>query len=328
MTKTVAVRLQKTGEPEVIQLEEFDLPDPAQGEVTIRHTAIGLNFQDIYMRSGLYPLQIPSGLGNEAAGVVERVGPGVTDFKEGDRVCYASGPIFDAYSTRRNFPAARLLHTPDGVKDEQAAAILLKGMTVEYLMHRCYPVKSGESVLFHAAAGGVGLLAGQWGKDLGARMIGVAGGADKCKLALANGYEVCLDRKSDDIAAKTKQLTDGRGVPVVFDSVGKYSFDASLNSLAPRGFFVSFGQTTGHPPAVLGSTLQKHGSLYFTRPTLVTYTSDTQEMRDSAAMVFDRLQRGVLKLSINQKYSLKDAARAHKDLQSGATSGSTVIIPD
>jgi NADPH2:quinone reductase len=219
------------------------------------------------------------------------------------------------------------LHTPAGIEDEQAAAILLKGMTVEYLMHRCFPVKAGMSVLFHAAAGGVGLLAGQWGKDLGARMIGVAGGPEKCALALKNGYEVCLDRKKDDIAARTKELTGGKGVPVVFDSVGKDSFDASLNSLAPRGFFVSFGQTTGHPPPVTGAVLQKLGSLYFTRPTLATYTADTQEMRESAAMVFDRLKRGVLKLSINQRYALTDVVRAHRDLQSGATSGSTIITP-
>ncbi|MFZ9314970.1 MAG: quinone oxidoreductase family protein [Burkholderiaceae bacterium] len=327
MSKTLVARVHQAGEPEVIKLEEANLADPGAGEVTIRHTAIGLNFQDVYMRSGLYPVQTPFGLGNEAAGVVEKVGPGVTDFKEGDRVCYASGPVFEAYSTRRNFPAARLLHTPAGIEDEQAAAILLKGMTVEYLMHRCFPVKAGMSVLFHAAAGGVGLLAGQWGKDLGARMIGVAGGPEKCALALKNGYEVCLDRKKDDIAARTKELTGGKGVPVVFDSVGKDSFDASLNSLAPRGFFVSFGQTTGHPPPVTGAVLQKLGSLYFTRPTLATYTADTQEMRESAAMVFDRLKRGVLKLSINQRYALTDVVRAHRDLQSGATSGSTIITP-
>lgn len=327
MTKRLVARVHQAGEPEVIKLEEATLADPGPGEVTIRHTAIGLNFQDIYMRSGLYPGQTPFGLGNEAAGVVEKVGSGVTDFKEGDRVCYASGPVFEAYSTRRNFPAARLLHTPAGIQDEQAAAILLKGMTVEYLMHRCFPVKAGMSVLFHAAAGGVGLLAGQWGKDLGARMIGVAGGPEKCALALQNGYEVCLDRKKDDIAARTKELTGGKGVPVVFDSVGKDSFDASLNSLAPRGFFVSFGQTTGHPPPVTGAMLQKLGSLYFTRPTLATYTADTQEMRESAAMVFDRLKRGVLKLSINQRYALSDVVRAHRDLQAGATSGSTIITP-
>lgn len=327
MTKTLVARVHQAGEPEVIKLEEATLADPGPGEVTIRHTAIGLNFQDIYMRSGLYPVQTPFGLGNEAAGVVEKVGAGVTDFKEGDRVCYASGPVFEAYSTRRNFPAARLLHTPAGIQDEQAAAILLKGMTVEYLMHRCFPVKAGMSVLFHAAAGGVGLLAGQWGKDLGARMIGVAGGPEKCALALQNGYDACLDRKKDDIAARTKELTGGKGVPVVFDSVGKDSFDASLNSLAPRGFFVSFGQTTGHPPPVTGAMLQKLGSLYFTRPTLATYTADTQEMRESAAMVFDRLKRGVLKLSINQRYALSDVVRAHRDLQAGATSGSTIITP-
>jgi NADPH2:quinone reductase len=327
MTKTLVARVHQAGEPEVIKLEEASLADPGPGEVTIRHTAIGLNFQDIYMRSGLYPGQTPFGLGNEAAGVVEKVGAGVTDFKEGDRVCYASGPVFEAYSTRRNFPAARLLHTPAGIQDEQAAAILLKGMTVEYLMHRCFPVKAGMSVLFHAAAGGVGLLAGQWGKDLGARMIGVAGGPEKCALALQNGYEACLDRKKDDIATRTKELTGGKGVPVVFDSVGKDSFDASLNSLAPRGFFVSFGQTTGHPPPVTGAMLQKLGSLYFTRPTLATYTADTQEMRESAAMVFDRLKRGVLKLSINQRYALSDVVRAHRDLQAGATSGSTIITP-
>lgn len=327
MTQAVVARVHQPGEPEAIKLEEINLPDPGQGEVTIRHTAIGLNFQDVYMRSGLYPGQPPFGLGNEAAGVVEKVGAGVSDFKEGDRVCYASGPVFDAYSTRRNFLAARLLHTPDGVKDEQAAAILLKGMTVEYLMQRCFPVKSGMSVLFHAAAGGVGLLAGQWGKDLGARMIGVAGGPEKSKIALANGYDVCLDRKTDDIAARVKELTGGKGVPVVFDSVGKDSFDASLNSLAPRGYFVSFGQTTGLPPPVTGAMLQKLGSLYFTRPTLMTYTADAQEMRDSAALVFDRLQRGVLRLSINQRYALKDVVQAHRDLQSGKTSGSTIITP-
>lgn len=327
MTKTLVARVHQAGEPEVIKLEEASLADPGPGEVTIRHTAIGLNFQDIYMRSGLYPVQTPFGLGNEAAGVVEKVGAGVIDFKEGDRVCYASGPVFEAYSTRRNFPAARLLHTPAGIQDEQAAAILLKGMTVEYLMHRCFPVKAGMSVLFHAAAGGVGLLAGQWGKDLGARMIGVAGGPEKCALALQNGYDACLDRKKDDIAARTKELTGGKGVPVVFDSVGKDSFDASLNSLAPRGFFVSFGQTTGHPPPVTGAMLQKLGSLYFTRPTLATYTADTQEMRESAAMVFDRLKRGVLKLSINQRYALSEVVRAHRDLQAGATSGSTIITP-
>lgn len=327
MAQAIAARVYHPGEPDVIKLEEVQLPDPGPGEVTIRHTAIGLNFQDIYMRTGVYPGQTPFGLGNEAAGVVEKVGPDVFDFREGDRVCYASGPGFDACSSRRNFLAARLLHTPSWVDDEQAAAILLKGMTVEYLMHRCFPVKSGMSVLFHAAAGGVGLLAGQWGKDLGARMIGVAGGPEKCSIAHDNGYESCLDRTASDISSRVKELTGGRGVPVVYDSVGKDSFEASLNSLAPRGVFVSFGQSSGLPPAVTGSMLQKHGSLYFTRPTLMTYTADTQEMRQSAEMVFDRLRRGVLRVSINQRYPLKELVQAHRDLESGKTSGSTVILP-
>ena len=326
MSKAIAARVYQSGEPDVIKLEEIDVVAPAAGEVTVRHTAIGLNFQDIYLRSGLYPMATPFGLGNEAAGVVEKVGAEVKDFKEGDRVCYAGG-AFDAYSTRRNYPAARLLHTPDGVTDEQAAAILLKGMTVEYLMQRCFAVKAGDTVLFHAAAGGVGLLAGQWGKDLGAMMIGVAGGPDKCRRALANGYTHCIDRKSEDIAARAKELTQGKGVNVVFDSVGKDSFDASLNSLAARGYFVSFGQTTGHPPPVAGATLQKLGSLYFTRPTLVTYTADVNDLRASASMVFDKLMRGIITVSINQRYKLSDAAKAHQDLQAGLTSGSSVIIP-
>jgi NADPH2:quinone reductase len=260
-------------------------------------------------------------------GVVEGVGPGVTDFKVGDRVCYASGPVLAACATHRNYPAARLLHAPAHMQDEQIAAALLKGMTVEYLMQRCYPVQKGQYVLMHAAAGGVGLLAGQWGKHLGAHMIGVAAGPEKVKLALANGYEHCLDRLKDDIPARVKEITGGAGVPVVFDSVGKNSFDQSLNSLAPRGYFVSFGTTTGAPPPVPASTLQKMGSLYFTRPTLVTYTASTEDLRNSAAAVFDLFGKGVLKITINQRYALADVAKAHADLESGRTSGSSVLIP-
>jgi NADPH2:quinone reductase len=213
------------------------------------------------------------------------------------------------------------------MQDEQIAASLLKGMTVEYLMHRCYPVQKGQYVLMHAAAGGVGLLAGQWGKHLGAHMIGVAAGPEKVKLALANGYEYCLDRLKDDIPARVKEITNGAGVPVVYDSVGKNSFDQSLNSLAPRGYFVSFGTTTGAPPPIPASTLQKMGSLYFTRPTLVTYTTSTEELRHSAQAVFDLFAKGVLKININQRYTLQDIAKAHIELESGQTSGSSVIIP-
>lgn len=321
------VRIHSTGGPDVLKLEDLALPDPAQDEVRIRHTAIGLNFQDIYTRSGQYAAPMPTGLGTEAVGVVESVGAAVTDFKPGDRVCYASGPVLAACATHRNYPAARLLHAPSHMSDEQIAASLLKGMTVEYLMERCYTVKAGQYVLMHAAAGGVGSLAGQWGKHIGAQMIGVAAGVEKVKLALENGYAHCLDRLTDDIPARVKQITSGAGVPVVYDSVGKNSFEQSLNSLAPRGYFVSFGTTTGAPPPVPASTLQKMGSLYFTRPTLVTYTASTQELRDSAARVFEMFANGALKVAIHQRYALDEVAKAHADLESGRTSGSSVLIP-
>lgn len=325
--KAKAVRVHAPGGPDVLKIEMVDLPEPGAGEVLIRHTAIGFNFQDIYTRGGFYPAPMPTGLGTEAAGVVEKVGAGVTAFRPGDRVCYASGPVLGACASHRLFAADRLLKTPDSISDEQAAAILLKGMTVEYLMQRCYPVKAGEFVLMHAAAGGVGLLAGQWGKRLGAKMIGVAGGAAKVKLALANGYAHCIDRNTEDVAARVKAITGGAGVPVVYDSVGKDSFEASLNSLAPRGFFVSFGTTTGAPPPVEAALLQKSGSLYFTRPTLVTYCSARPDMLASAQAVFDLHRRGILKPHIGQRYPLADAARVHADLEAGRTLGSSLLIP-
>jgi NADPH2:quinone reductase len=325
--KTQVVRFHAPGGPEVLKFEDVDLPAPAAGEVRIRHTAIGLNFQDIYARSGAYPFPLPSGLGTEAAGVVEAVGEGVTDFQVGERVCYVSGPVLGACATHRNYPAARLLKSPAHMSDEQLAAMMLKAMTVEYLVQRCYAVQPGQFVLWHAAAGGVGLLAGQWGKHIGARMIGVAAGPQKCQLALDNGYEFCIDRLSEDVAARVKEITGGAGVPVVYDSVGKNSFDQSLASLAPRGFFVSFGTTTGAPPPVPAGTLQKMGSLYFTRPTLVTYTASTAELRDSAQAVFDLVAQGALKVSIHQRYAMSDIARAHAELESGRTTGSSILIP-
>jgi NADPH:quinone reductase len=325
--KARVVRFHEAGGPEVLRLEELDLPDPAQGEVRIRHTAIGFNFQDIYARSGLYPTPMPSGLGTEAVGIVEAVGAGVGEFRAGDRVCYISGPVLGACASHRNYPAARLLHAPAHMKDEELAASLLKGMTVEYLMQRCYPVRKGQHVLMHAAAGGVGLLAGQWGRHLGARMIGVASGPEKVALALANGYEHCIDRRSEDVTARVRAITGGAGVPVVYDSVGKDTFQQSLDCLSPRGYFISFGTTSGPPPAVPASTLQKMGSLYFTRPTLVTYTASREELTQSAQAVFDLFSKGVLRVAINQRYALEDIARAHSDLESGRTSGSSVIVP-
>ena len=323
--KTRVIRFTAPGGPEVLELETVELPNPGPGEVQIRQTAIGLNFQEIYQRSGAYKMPLPSGVGSEAAGVVEKVG-GISAYKPGDRVCYGGGAA-GAYAERRNVPTARLLRTPGGVSDEVAAAVLFKGMTVEYLLNRCYPVHAGEKVLFYAAAGGIGLLAGQWGKHRGAHMIGVAGGAQKCALARANGYATVIDRTSEDIAARVREITGGAGVPVAYDSVGKATFETTLACLKPRGFFVSFGAITGAPPAVEASRLREAGSLYFTRPALATYIATRQELEDSAAAVFALLARGVLKATINARYALADAAKAHADLEAGRTSGSSVLIP-
>jgi NADPH2:quinone reductase len=294
--------------------------------VLVRQTAIGLNYLDVYHRSGAYPLPLPSGVGSEAAGVVEEIGPGVSLVSAGDRVAYAGGPP-GAYASHRNVAAKRLVVVPDGVTDELAAAVMLKGMTVEYLLNRCHAVKPGERVLFHAAAGGVGLLAGQWGRHLGATMIGVAGGADKCRLAREHGYAEVIDRTSEDVVDRIKAITDGAGVPVVYDSVGKATFDVSIASLAPRGLFVSFGTTTGAPPPVEASALQKRGSLYFTRPTLVTYTASREELVASATAVFDMVTRGVITVHIGARYALADAASAHSDLEAGRTVGSSLLVP-
>lgn len=321
-----AIRIAAQGTPDVMTLETISLPEPAAGEALVRQTAVGINFLDVYHRSGVYPLPLPTGIGSEAAGVVERVGAGVTDVKPGDRVAYVHN-VPGSYASHRIMPAARLVKLPDQVSDEVAAATMLKGMTVEYLLNRTYQVKAGDFVLFWAAAGGVGLLAGQWGSRLGARMIGVAGGADKCRLAREHGYEEVIDRTREDVAERVKAITGGKGVPVVYDSVGKASFDASLTSLRPRGFFVSFGTTTGAPPPVEAATLQKHGSLYLTRPTLFTYISTRQELLASAGALFDLLKRGAPTVHIGARYPLAEAARAHADLEAGRTVGSSLLIP-
>ena len=320
------VRFAAPGGPQVLSVEISELGDPGPGEVLLRQHAIGVNYMDAYHRSGLYPLPLPSGVGTEAAGVVERVGAGVTDFKAGDHGVYGSGAP-GAYADLRIMPADRLLQIPDGVSDENAAAILMKGMTVEYLLNRCYALKTGEFALFYAAAGGVGLLAGQWARHLGARMIGVASGAAKCRAALDNGYVAVIDRTREDIIARVKEITGGAGVPVVYDSIGKATFDTSIKCLAPRGYFVSFGTTTGAPPPVEAALLQKSGSLYFTRPTLVTYCSARPDMLASAQAVFDLHRRGILKPHIGQRYPLADAARVHADLEAGRTLGSSLLIP-
>jgi NADPH2:quinone reductase len=324
--KARVVRFHTAGSPDVMRIETLDLPDPSAGEVLVRHTAIGLNFQDVYQRSGFYPLPLPSGVGTEAAGVVERCGAAVTGLSVGDRVCYAGGPI-GAYADRRLVPADRLLKTPDGVSDEQAAATLLKGMTVEYLLTRTYPLRAGQYALMYAAAGGVGSIAGQWGKSIGAKMIGVVSGPEKARRALEHGYAEVIDRTQEQIVDRVKAITGGAMVPVVYDSVGKATFDDSLHALAPRGYFVSFGASSGPPPAVEAGVLQKLGSLYFTRPTLVTYCAAREDLEASAASLFARISSGAITAHIRHRYPMDDVARAHADLQSGTTVGSSVIIP-
>ena len=320
------IRATEPGGPEQMAIVEVPTPTPAPGEALVRLAVSGVNFIDIYHRSGAYPLPLPSGCGSEAAGTVEAVGPDVTAFREGDRVAYQGGEP-GAYADRRIMPTARLVRVPDGVSDEDAAAVLLKGMTVEYLLNRCVSLKAGDFALMYAAAGGVGLLAGQWAKHLGIKLIGVAGGEDKCEEARASGYAEVIDRSREDILARVKEITGGKGVPVVFDSVGKATFDISIDCLAPRGVFVSFGATSGPPPPVEASLLQKKGSLYFTRPTLATYSSSPEEYAAAAAAVFDLVARGVLKPTIGQRYPLAESAQAHRDLEGGRTSGSTILVP-
>jgi NADPH2:quinone reductase len=325
-TQARVVRFAAPGGPEVLKLETVELPDPGPGEILVRHEAVGLNYQDVYHRSGYYPLPLPSGVGTEAAGVVEKLGADVPGLKVGDRVAYAGGAV-GAYADRRNVPAARVVKLPDGIGADQAAAMMLKAMTVEYLLNRCYALKAGEYALFYAASGGVGLFAGQWGRHLGAKMIGVAAGAEKCRTALENGYHAVIDRTREDVVERVKAITGGVGVPVVYDSVGKATFDASMKCLKPRGYFVSFGTTTGAPPPVEAGLLQKLGSLYFTRPTLVTYTAAREELEASANAVFDLVKRAVLKVHIGRRCPLADAGKAHQDLEAGRTVGSSVLIP-
>jgi len=322
---THAIRFHKTGGPEVLIWEEVDLGKPGPGQALIRHTAVGLNFVDIYNRSGLYPLQLPSGLGGEAAGVVEELGEGVTDLKVGDRVAYGSAPQ-GAYAEARLIPADRLLKLPDSIDDRTAAAMMLKGLTVQYLIRQTYRVKAGETILLHAAAGGVGLILSQWAKHLGATVIGTVSSDEKAKLAQAHGCDHTIVYSREDFVKRIDEITGGHKVPVVYDSVGRDTFLKSLDCLAPLGFAVLFGQSSGSvEPLNLGLLAQK-GSLYVTRPTLNTYAARRDHLVAMAQELFEVVESGAVKIEVHQTYPLKDSAKAHADLAARKTTGSTVLL--
>jgi len=324
--KANAIRIHEHGGPEVMRWEEVEVPAAGPGEVTIKNHACGLNFIDTYQRSGLYPLTMPSGLGLEGAGVVEAVGPGVTDFKPGDRVAYCSAPN-GAYATYRNYPAERLIKLPDSVDFETAAGMMLQGMTVEFLLRRTYPVKAGDFVLFHAAAGGVGTIAMQWLNSLGAVTIGTAGSPEKCAIAKQLGAAHVINYRSEDWVKRVKEITDGKGVHVVYDGVGKDTFLPSLDCLRMRGMMVTFGNASGPVPEIPPLILSQKGSLFLTRPTLFHYIASRADLELSASALFDVVNRGVVKIQIGHRYPLKDAAEAHRDLQARKTTGATILIP-
>jgi NADPH2:quinone reductase len=321
-----AICFKEYGGPEVLRWLDVAVPEPGPGEVLIRHKAIGVNFVDIYQRTGLYQVPLPAIAGNEGAGVVEAVGAGVASVKIGDRVAYA-GRV-GSYCEARVIPADRLCLLPDAVSFEQAAAMMLKGLTVQYLIRQTYRVQADDTVLFHAAAGGVGLIACQWLKALGARVIGTAGSQEKCALALKHGAECCINYRTENIVERVRELTNGAGVPVVYDSVGKDTFESSLKCLRPYGLMVSFGNASGPVPPVDLGILAQLGSLYVTRPTLATYTAKPADLATMAAELFGVVTAGTVRIDIPQRYQLQDAAQAQRDLEARRTTGSTILVPD
>ena len=324
---TRAIRIHEPGGPEALRWEEVEVGEPGDGQVRLAHNAVGLNYIDVYHRSGLYPLpELPVTIGLEAAGTVEAVGPGVGELTPGDRVAYASPPI-GAYAEARLMPADRVVKLPDGISDTQAAGMMLQGMTVHYLTRRTYRVAPGETVLFHAAAGGVGLIACQWLKHLGATVIGTVGSEEKAALARAHGCDHTILYNSESVPERVRELTAGAGVPVVYDSVGKDTFEGSLDSLAPLGMLVSFGNASGPVPPFEPGILSAKGSLFFTRPTLMTYTAKREDLAAAAEELFDVVGSGAVKIEVNQTYPLAEAAQAHRDLEARKTTGSTVLLP-
>ena len=319
-----AVRVHGVGGPEVMVYEDVTVGQPGAGEVRVKQDFVGLNYIDTYHRTGAYPMPTPFTIGLEAAGIVDAVGDGVDAFKPGDRVAYAAPPI-GAYASERLIPWHRLIKLPDSISTEMAAGMMLQGMTVEYLVRRTYPVKKGDTVLFQAAAGGVGLIACQWLKQIGATVIGTVGSEEKAEQAKAHGCDHIIYYNKEDVAKKVREITDGAGVPVVYDGVGKSTLDGSLDSLKPRGLFVSFGAASGPIENFNLGTLSAKGSLFMTRPTLMTYTASREDLVESATALFDAVGKG-LKIEINQRYALADAVQAHKDLEARKTTGSTIFV--
>ena len=323
---TNAIRVNKQGGPEEMRWEEVALPEMQKDDVLIKHTAIGLNYIDTYHRSGLYPMPVPLTLGIEGAGIIIEAGENVKDLNVGDRVAYASPPT-GSYAEAKVMPADRLVKIPDNISDEIAAAIMLKGMTVEYLVRRTYNVKAGQTVLFHAAAGGVGLIACQWLKAIGAKVIGTVGSEEKAALAKANGCEHTILYREENFVDKVKEITNGEGVPVVYDGIGKDTALKSLDCLSPLGMLVVFGNSSGNAPPIETGLLAAKGSLFLTRPTLMTYNAKREDLVESAQQLFNMVGSGKVNISINARYDLKDAAQAHKDLESRKTTGSTLLMP-
>ena len=322
-----AIRIHEHGGPEVLRFEDVDVGPPGPGEIRVRQTAIGLNYIDVYFRTGLYPVaKMPAPMGLEGAGMVEEIGPDVAGLEAGRRVAYASRPM-GAYADERLIPAECVIPLPDAIDDRTAAAMMLKGMTAHYLLHGCYAVAPGDSILVHAAAGGVGLILSQWGKHLGATVIGTVGSDEKADLARAHGCDHAIVYAREDFAARVREITDGTGVAVVYDSVGKATFESSLDCLSPRGMMVSFGNASGKTGPMDPLALSARGSLFLTRPTLVDYTATRDELMERAADLFAVVEAGDVKITVNQTYPLRDAARAHADLEARATTGSTVLIP-
>ena len=321
-----AIRIHQTGGPEVLTWETVDVPPPAAGEATVRHHAVGLNFIDTYHRTGLYPLPLPSGIGLEGAGVVEAVGAGVTEVKVGDRVAYAGGPV-GAYAEVRNIPAHRLLKLPDAIAFDTAAAMMLQGLTAAYLLRRTYRVQPGDAVLIHAAAGGVGLIACQWAKALGATVIGTVGSPAKAELAKAHGCDHVINYSTENFTQRVREITGGEGVPVVYDGVGKDTFMGSLDSLRPLGMLVTYGNASGPVPPFDVLLLSQKGSLFVTRPTIMHYTAKRADLEALGAELFEVVVSGKVRIEVNQTYPLREAAQAQRDLEARKTTGSTVLLP-